>query len=304
MEKIHQLRGIIEFVAAAQGGSFSAAARDLGVSVAHVSRAVRDLEHEIGVQLILRDTRKSALTEAGGVFFEQCRTMLDELSEARERLKTGGHAVRGAIRISMGGYYAESRIALALADFGTLHPDVSIEVESSSRNVDLVEEGFDLAIRAGPLESSGLIARRLVGFPIVTLAAPALLARVGVPTHPRLLDPSLCLPLGSRSWSFRQAGEDYGLRPAGMFRSNGGAPLVTACVAARGFIRLPAYYGVEELAAASLVPVLSDWGDPQGEFVFHIVYPAQRHLPVRTRMLIDHLINQHKLQRDRSSSFP
>lgn len=290
MEKIDQLRGIVEFVAAAQAGSFSAAARMLDVSVAHVSRTVRDLEQDMGVQLIARNTRKSVLTEAGRSLFEQCRTMLDELHETRERLQTGQLAVRGTIRISMNGYFAESRLAPALADFGKLHPDVVLEVEMNSRNVALVDEGFDLAIRAGPLEPSALIARRLVGFPIVTLAAPSLLARLGTPDHPDHLDPALCLPLGLRQWAFQRGEEACTIRATGPFRSNSGALLVSAGVAGRGYIRLPAYYGVAEIRAGSLVPVLSDWHDPQGDFQFYLVYPAQRHLPIRVRLLLDHLV--------------
>ncbi|MDT7532009.1 LysR substrate-binding domain-containing protein [Sphingobium sp. SA2] len=292
MDKQDQLRGIVEFVSAAQGGSFSAAARSMGVSVAHVSRAVRDLEQQIGVQLIQRNTRKSSLTDAGRSFFDKCRNILEELTEARERLQTGQHAVRGPIRISMNGYFAESRIAPALAAFAVQHPDILMEVEMNSRNVALIDEGFDLAVRAGPLETSALIARKLAGFPIITLAAPALLARVGYPDHPGLLDPAICLPLGERLWTFRRGGEEYAITAAGTFRSNSGALLVTAGIAGNGVIRLPSYYGAAEIEGGSLVPILTDWSDPKGDFEFHLVYPAQRHLPHRIRILIDYLVQE------------
>lgn len=294
MDKIDELRGIIEFVAAANAGSFSAASRTLGVSVAHVSRAVRDLEQKIGVQLIQRNTRQSTLTTEGRTFFEQCRLILDELSEAREQLQSGQKAVRGPIRISMNGYFAESRIAPALAEFGLQHPEVVLEVEMNSRNVSLIEEGFDLAIRAGPLEPSELMSRRLTGFPFVTLASPKLLARIGHIDHPQQLNPALCLPLGNRSWTFERNEERFELGAIGSFKSNNGALLVAAGVAGLGIIRAPSYYGTDEILSGALVPILSDWVDPEGDFQFYLIYPAQRHLPHRVRLLVDYLVHQNK----------
>jgi DNA-binding transcriptional LysR family regulator len=292
MDKIDELRGIIEFVAAANAGSFSAASRTLGVSVAHVSRAVRDLEQKIGVQLIQRNTRQSTLTAEGRTFFEQCRLILDELSEAKEQLQSGQQAVRGLIRISMNGYFAESRIAPALAEFALQNPDVVLDVEMNSRNVSLVEEGFDLAIRAGPLEHSELISRRLIGFPVVTLASPNLLESVEHIDHPRQLNPGLCLPLGNRSWTFQRNKERFDLGAVGSFRSNNGALLVAAAVAGLGIIRAPSYYGRDEIQIGTLVPILPDWVDPKGDFQFYLLYPAQRHLPHRVRLLIDHIVDQ------------
>lgn len=290
MEKPDPLRGIVEFVAAAQSGSFSAAARQLDVSVAHVSRAVRDLERQTGVQLIHRTSRQSALTEAGRGYFEQCRTLLDGLAEARERLRSGQDAISGSIRVSMNGYFAETRVAPLLTAFALRHSGVRLEVEMNSRNVSLVDEGFDFVIRAGPLEPSALIAKRLVAFPVVTLAAPGLVRALGQPSRPDDLDPAQCLPLNARSWSFAQAGAVTTLRPTGGYRSNSGALLVDAAVQGAGFVQLPAYYGVKALARGDLVRVLADWTDTQQQFEFFIVYPPQRHLPARIRALIDHLV--------------
>lgn len=294
MERIDRLRGLVEFVATVQAGSFSAAARSLNVSVAHVSRAVRDLESHVGVQLIHRTTRESTLTEIGREYFEQCRSLLDGLDETRERIQSGQSTVRGPIRISMGGTFAETRIAPLLTRFALDHPQVGVTVDLNSHNVSLTGDGFDLVVRAGPLEPSGLIGRRLTGFPLVTLAAPSLLESIGTPGRPDDLNPGLCLPLGERKWSFRRGKQTYVVHPAGRFQANFGTLLVGAAVAGAGIVQLPAYYGRAELAAGSLVAVLDAWKDDEEQFEFHIVYPPQRHLPLRVRALIDFLVGELK----------
>lgn len=294
MDRIDRLRGLVEFVATVQAGSFSAAARTLNVSVAHVSRAVRDLEGHVGVQLIHRTTRESTLTETGREYFEQCRSLLDGLDETRERIQSGQSTVRGVIRISMGGFFAEARIGPLLARFALDHPQVSLAVDLNSRNVSLIGEGFDLAVRAGPLEPSGLIGRRLIGFPFLTVAAPSLLKFVGTPRRPEELDPALCLPLGEREWSFRRGKQTHSFRPTGRLRSNSGSLLVAAALVGAGFAQLPAYYGEAELASGSLVHVLDTWKEDEGGLEFYIVYPPQRHLPLRVRALIDFLVSELK----------
>ena len=228
MERNHQLRGVAEFVAAAQSGSFSAAARRLDVSVAHMSRTVRDLEAHLGTQLFHRTSRNSSLTDAGRDFFHHCQALLDGLAEARERLRSGQSTIAGTIRISMGGVFAETRIAQILSRFAAQYPSVRIDAEMNSRNVALAEEGFDLAIRAGPLQTSALMARRLTDFSVVTLASPALVERTGLPLHPDDLDPALCLSLGDRPWSFRQGADVRTVQPQGRYRSNSGALVIEA----------------------------------------------------------------------------
>jgi DNA-binding transcriptional LysR family regulator len=289
IQNIDRLRGVIEFVATVQAGSFSAASRVLGVSVAHVSRAVRDLESHVGVQLLHRTTRENTLTEIGREYFEQCHSFLDGLEETRERIQSGQSAIRGPIRISMGGYFAETRIGPLLARFALDHPLVEVDIDLNNHNVSLPAEGVDLAIRAGPLQSSGLIARRLTGFPFVTLASPSLFDRTGVPQHPGELDPALCLSLGGREWSFRRGTQTVSVRPCGRFRANAGTLLLGAALAGTGIVRLPAYYGRKELSAGTVTSILEPWNDVGEQFEFLIVYPPQRHLPMRVRALIDFL---------------
>jgi DNA-binding transcriptional LysR family regulator len=284
MEKPGHLRGIIEFVAAAEAGSFSAAARQLGVSVAHVSRQVAALERELGVQLLKRSSRSSVLTEQGRAFHQSCRDILGALEEARDAARSA-RLLRGRIRMSMGGYYAETVLAPLLGEFAALHPGISLELEMTNRTVRLVEEDIDLAVRLGPLASSSMVARRLVGFPLLTLASPSLYAVP--PAHPRELDPRICHALHERPWVFSRAGERLTLQPEGRLRSSSGTLLVRAATAGTGAIQVPSYFGAEELSAGRLVRLLPEWS--AGELEFFLVYPEQQHLPARLRALIDFL---------------
>ncbi len=288
MAKIGSLEGIVEFVAAADAGSFSAAARVLGVSVAHVSRKVAELEAGLGLQLIQRTSRQSVLTDAGREYHARCRSALDELEEAREGLRRDRDDLLGPIKVGVGGHFAEGYVMPLLLDFAARHPGISVHIDLSSRNADIVEEGFDLAVRAGPLAASSLVARRLVGFPLVTLASPALLERTGPIAHPDRLDPAACLGLGERGWSFRKGRDERSIVPAGRIRSNDGATLVTAATASMGIAQVPGYYGRRELREGRLVAILTDWTPPE-PFEFHLVFPPQRRMARRVRELADHL---------------
>ncbi|NMO21896.1 LysR family transcriptional regulator [Pyxidicoccus fallax] len=289
MVKPVNLRGIVEFVAAAEAGSFSAAARQLGVSVAHVSRRVTALEKDLGVQLLKRNTRSSTLTEQGRAFHRNCRDILGALEEARETARSARQP-RGRIRMSMGGHFAETVLAPLLGEFIALHPGISLELEMTNRAVRLVEEDFDLAVRLGPLAPSSLVSRRLVGFPLLTLAAPTLYATP--PVHPGALDPGTCLALHDRPWVFERAGERHVLQPGGRVRSGSGTLLVRAAVAGAGAIQVPSYFGAEEVAAGRLVQLLPEWSSAGGALEFFLVYPEQRHLPARLRALVDFLLDR------------
>lgn len=291
MDRATSLDGLIEFVAAAETGSFSAAARSLGVSVAHVSRRVAELERGLGLQLIQRTSRQSVLTEAGRSYQASCRAVLEDLEEAREALRRDQDELRGTIRISVGGHFAEDHIAPVLLRFGLMHRNLSLDVEVSSRNADMIEEGVDLAVRAGPLAPSSMIARRLAAFPLVTLAAPVLLDRLGDVPGPEMLDPSLCLCLGRRAWAFRRGSEKHGFMPQGRIRSNSGSVLIRAAVDGMGVVQLPGYYGHPEIERGALRTMLGAWTSSE-PFEFHIVYPPQRRLPHRVRRLIDFLVTE------------
>ncbi|TWF47541.1 LysR family transcriptional regulator [Neorhizobium alkalisoli] len=288
MEKIAYLPGISEFVASAKTGSFSGAARALGVSVAHISRTVAKLEADLGVQLITRSTRSSILTDQGQQFFSRCSSILEAYDEARD-IARAATAISGRIRISMGGHYAETVLTPQLARFCADHPGVSIDLEMTSRNVAMIEENFDLAVRAGPLAQSTLIARKHAGFRLRTLAAPG-----HVPDaieDPGDLHPSSCMSLGGRDWVFSRKGEIRVLKPEGRVNTNSGTLLVSSAIERCGIAQVPSYYGQAELESGRLVELFPEWTASE-EFEFFLVYPEQRHLPARVRALIDYLVAQ------------
>ena len=193
------------------------------------------------------------------------------------------------MRISVGGHFGEDHLNPVLLRFVAAHPGIRLDIEVSSRNVDLIEDGFDLAVRAGPLPSSSLKTRRLMLFPVLTLAAPARLAGLGMPGHPDDLDPMHCLSLGGRPWTFRKGQENRSFAPQGRVVSNSGSTLIKAAVAGLGIVQLPGYYGPPEIETGQLEPVLQGWAshDP---FEFHIVYPGHRQRSRRVRNLIDFLV--------------
>ncbi len=291
MEKVASLQGLVEFVASADAGSFSGAARALGLSVAHVSRQVAELERGLGLQLIQRTTRRSVLTDAGRSYYESCRAVLEGLEEARDRLRRDQNELRGPVRVSVGGSFAEAHLSPLMLRFAAAHPGIMLEIDVSSRNVDMIEEGVDFAVRAGPLASSNLITRRLVSFPFATLAAPEVRRRLGDLQHPSQLDPVLCLSLGHRRWTFRREAEEHVFTPQGRIHSNSGNTLIQAAVSELGVVQLPGYYGRDEVSAGLLVPILIDW-TAREPFEFHLVYPPQRRLPQRVRRLIDFLVKE------------
>ncbi|MGI4841462.1 MAG: LysR family transcriptional regulator [Janthinobacterium lividum] len=284
MAKLNLLDGIPEFVATAESGSFSAAAKMLDTSVANISRKVGALERRLEQQLLQRTARGCVLNEAGQHFYKQCRALLDGLEEAHDEVRLGRSELKGSIRISLAGHFAETTLLPLLAEFAEAYPAINLFINVIARNVDLVSEGIDLSVRLGPLADSNLIARRLNAFPIKTLAAPALLARIGRPSRPDALAPSDCLSLLARPWSFRKDGEQFELQPTGRLGSDNGLALVAAARRGLGIIQVPSYYGQQEVERGDLIPLFEDWhvGD---QFEFFLVFPPTRYIPERVRAL-------------------
>lgn len=284
MAKLNLLDGIPEFVATAEGGSFSAAAKILDSSVANMSRKVGALERRLEQQLLQRTARGCLLNEAGQHFYKQCRALLDGLEEAHDEVRLGRSELKGNIRISLAGHFAETTLLPLLAEFADTYPAINLFINVIARNVDLVSEGIDLSIRLGPLADSNLIARRFVAFPIKTLIAPTLLRQIGPLENPGALDPTQCLSLLTRPWSFRKGSERFELQPAGRLGSDNGLALVAAASRGLGVIQIPSYYGQQEVERGDLVPLFEDWhvGD---QFEFFLVFPPTRYIPERVRVL-------------------
>lgn len=283
------LDGLLEFVAVVECGNFSAAARQLGVSVSHISRQIAALEQRLAAQLFLRTTRQMQLTPPGRRLFDSSQPLLQDLLTAQDTVLARHDALEGEIRISLAGKFAEEKLVPVLTGFCRQHPDIRLEIDLSARNVDLIAEGFHLAVRMGPLESSSaLVATRLLSVPMVVLASPGLLAQLPPIESPADLPPACCLPLGRRSWGFVQGTRRVLVKPAGRLASNSGAVAVLAALDGLGIVQVPAYYAEGPAASGLLRPLLPEWASLDTS-TFHLVLPAGRHTPRRVRRLMEHL---------------
>lgn len=286
---MNALDGMLEFVAVVERGTFTGAARQLGVSVSHISRQVADLETRLAAQLFVRTTRQMQLTEPGRRLFETSQPLLEDLMRAQETILETHDAIEGNIRVSLAGKYAEEQLVPHLTRFCAEHPDVGLELDISARNVDLIAEGFHLAVRMGPLEtSSSLIATRLLSVPLYVLASPALLQVLPDIPSPSALPPQWCLPLVNRPWEFVKGNRREAVKPVGRFSSNSGAVAIQAALDGIGIVNVPAYYADSVVEDGRLVRILQDWQSVE-QSVFYVVFPAGRHMPVRVRRLIDYL---------------
>lgn len=283
------LDGMLEFIAVVERGTFTGAARQLGVSVSHVSRQIADLEGRMSAQLFVRTTRQMNLTEPGRRLFETCQPLLEDILRAQQTVLETKDVVEGPIRISLAGKFAEEHLVPLLTRFCTEHPAVLLDLDVSSRNVDLLGEGFDLAVRMGPLgSSSSLVATRLLSVPMFVLASPKLLRKLPPIDSPAGLPPQWCLPLVQRTWEFVKGKRREGVKPAGRFSSNSGAAAIQAALDGLGIVNVPAYYAHAVVADNRLKRILDDWRAVE-ESVFYLVFPAGRHRPLRVRRLIEFL---------------
>lgn len=284
---MHPWDGIEAFVSVVQHMSFSKAAEALGVSRSQVSKQVVMLESRLGAQLLVRTTRKLSVTEVGQAFFLRCEEILANLGEAEEAVHDLQQRPRGRLRMSVAGAFAEIFIAPAAAAFMREHPGITIEMDFSNRLVDLIGEGYDLAIRAGTLQDSSLIARRISSRRLVTCGAPSYLDRYGTPDDPHSLVNYNCLVGTLGTWRFRQGQRNFDISVNGNWRSNNGRALVSAAKQGVGLVQLPDFYVTDDLEKGALVPVLESC-NPTDTAVW-AVYPHNRHLSAKVRLFVNYL---------------
>ncbi|QEW07202.1 LysR family transcriptional regulator [Nitrincola iocasae] len=271
-------------------GTFSAAARHLNVSASHISRLVVKLEQQLGTQLLYRTTRKIRLTDAGRLYYEHCKHLFEGFREAESAINDLQSSPRGVLKITAGYTFGERYIAPLINAFMQLHPQLEVRLHLTNRRVDLIEEGYDLAIRIGPMEDSSLIARRLWTREELVVASPAYLAQQGKPVTLADLAKHQCL-LGSRDrWLFSDQGTRREVRVQGRLHANSGIALLDAALKGLGLVQLPAYYITEYLESGELVPVLQDFAFKDS--AIWVVYPQHRHLSSKVRMFIDYLVEE------------
>lgn len=282
------------FVRVVEHGSFSAAARLQGTSASALSRQIAQLEAQLGLRLLERTTRRLRLSEAGAEVFERCREMLaaaDAALAVGERLMS--HA-RGQIRLSVPKAFGKYLVAPLMADFLARYPEVDVSLNLSDRSPDPIAEGFDLIVRITEQPPEQMAGRPLCQVEQLLCATPQYLARHGTPQHPQELVRHACLYLDEnpddRRWHFAKAGEQCMVSVRGRFASNHSEVRLNGALNHLGIACLPSFTAAEALAAGKLVQVLGDWrytGIYQG--TAWALYPSNRHLPPKLRVLIDHL---------------
>ena len=287
-----RLKQIESFVLVATKGSLTAAAQAEGVAPAVMGRRLDALEARLGVKLLLRTTRKLTLTHEGTAFLEDCQRLLVEFASAEASVSAGGVKASGHLRITAPAGFGRRHVAPLVPAFLARHPEVSLSLNLSDRVVDIVNEGFDCAVRVGDLSDSSLISMRLADNRRLCVAAPSYLRRAGTPRHPSELMRHECLTLSSdasqtRGWAFRVDGQVQHLRPSGRLDCSDGQVLHDWCRQGLGLAWRSTWEVAAALRAGELVSVLDDFAaPPNGIFA---VLPQRTHLPLRVRLWIDFL---------------
>ena len=279
--------GVSEFVAVAETESFTGAAKRLGVSTAHVSRQVSALEARLAVKLFYRTTRKVSITETGQIYYNHCRQVLDGLEEAERAITDHHRTPRGRLNLTAPVTYGESKIAPLVNDFVALYPELEVNMVLTNQMLDLVGENYDLAIRLGELKDSTMMARQLSTRTQYVCASPDYLAAHGEPHTLSELEQHNCLQGTLDYWRFIEAKESRHFRVTGNIRYNSGWALVDAALKGIGVVQLPDYYVQAHMDAGRLLPLLERFRAPD-EGIWAI-YPHNRQLSSKVRLLIDHL---------------
>ncbi|MDD2063289.1 LysR family transcriptional regulator [Pseudomonas sp. 25571] len=265
------------FAQVMEAGSFTAAADRLGMSKQSVSRRLMQLEERLGVRLLNRSTRRLDATPLGQHYYQSALRLLGEVQQVEHDISGQAQALRGTLRLSAPLSFAMSHLGCLLTEFLRLHPQLDVEVDLSDRAVDLIGEGYDLALRIGALEDSSLIARRIASVERVYCASPAYLEARGVPQRPEALAEHDCLPYGhSRQvqWQFTQGGKAQAIAVTGRMRANNGELLRDAAIAGMGVTYLPTFIVGQALADRRLVSLLQGWTPPALQL--SAVYPQHR----------------------------
>lgn len=278
--------GIDEFVAVATIGSFGGGAKAIGVSPTHVSRSIMALEQRVQAQLFHRTTRTVRLTDTGRVFLEHCSRIKQERDEAIALISERGEP-RGELRVTCSITMGERFVAPILWRYAQENPNLSITIELSNHIVDLVAEGFDLAIRTGALADSRLIRTRVASRRVYTCASPEYLKSAKRLNAISDLAHHECIIGTGTTWHFQIRGKEHLHKPKGRFRCNSGQAVVDACLAGIGICQLPEFYVQASLENGQLVPVLENFR-PADEPIW-AVYPQRRHLLPKIRNAVERL---------------
>jgi DNA-binding transcriptional LysR family regulator len=292
MAKLPDFEGLAIFAKVVELRSFAAAATELALSRATVSKAVTRLEQRLGARLFNRTSRRLALTDAGQKLAERAARLLADGEAAENEALAQSVAPRGLVRLAVPMTFGVKAVAPILPEFLETYPDVAIDLHLSDAMVDLIGEGFDLGLRIASLPDSSLIARRLCAMPRYTVASPGYLKRHGRPTHPMHLAQHKCFGYVYLSnpgvWHYtNSAGEEASVRPAGPLRVNNGEALLPALIAGLGIADLPDFIVGDAIASGEVEVILKGWKQTEGSV--HLVTPPGGPRPARVEVLAEFL---------------
>ncbi|WP_076541782.1 LysR substrate-binding domain-containing protein [Shewanella sp. UCD-KL21] len=279
--------GVYEFVAVAETDSFTAAGKRLAISTAQVSRQISQIENRLSTKLFYRTTRKVSLTEEGQIFYRHCRQVIDGLEEAERAISSLQNKPQGLIKLTAPVTYGESFVMPIVTDYMQQHPDVEVICELTNRQLDLVEGGYDLAIRLGRLPDSSMMAKRLTSREQFVCAAPDYINRFGAPYSLSELTQHNCLVGSQPHWHFNEQGQVRSIKVQGNLQCSSGISLLNAAIKGLGIVQLPGYYVAEAIAAGQLSVILESYKQQQ-EGIWAL-YPHNRHLSPKVRLLVDKL---------------
>lgn len=282
--------GVSEFVSVAQTSSFTGASKILGISTAQVSRQVSALENRLNTKLFYRTTRKVSLTEEGAVYYRHCRQVMTGLEDAERAISNLRNAPQGLVKLTAPVTYGEKYIMPLVIDFMAQYPEIEVIMVLSNQTVDLVEGGFDLAIRLGNLDDSSMMAKRLTSRTQYVCASPHYLEQFGIPHSLSELKQHNCLVGNTDHWRFIESNKEKLIRVSGSLTCNSGYALRDAAIQGIGLIKLPDYYIGEDLKSGDLVSILENYQEPE-EGIWAL-YPQNRHLSPKVRLLVDYLAEQ------------
>jgi LysR family transcriptional regulator, regulator for bpeEF and oprC len=287
-----KLKSLMIFMRSAQSGSFSEAARQLGMAPSAVSRAVLRLEDELGVRLLQRTTRSLTLTEEGDRFYQRCQQISEDLKEAELEVKQSQSVPTGTLRLDLSFTFGKLHIAPALLRFAAQYPELKLNVSFNDRLLDLIETGIDATVRIGMSSDSGLIMHHLATTRYVTCASPQYLAQHGTPTTPIELLEHRCVnfiyPQTRReySWQFEQDGKAIDLAVDSCLRFDNSEVILESVIEGAGVVQLPKFIAANAIARGDLQPILQSYATRIG-LPIAVLYPQKRYLSAKVRVFVE-----------------
>jgi len=292
MLKTEELQAFVHIVDA---GTITAAAARLDLAKSAVSRRLSELENGLGVELFHRTTRKLTLTDSGQGFYTRCVRILADLDEAQYAVSQAHHELSGQLRVAAPLSFGVMHLGPAIVEFQNQHPKLSFDIDFNDRQIDLIQEGFDVGIRIADLKDSSLIARKLASVSTVVCASPDYIERHGLPRTPDELSQHPCFTYSNldnpNHWTFiNLQGQVQTIKVTKLMQANNGDFLRQAAVAGLGILRQPTFIAYQSIASGELVPILEDYSLPN--INAYAIYPPTRHLSQRVRTFIDFLVER------------